>query len=82
LNPAIIVCEERERPVVAYRDAMQAKLELESRIDSDIRAADRNVKRGANSELKRAEKQYYHFMHELMLHEKKTRLWLVLENKG
>jgi hypothetical protein len=72
LNPAIIVCEERERPVVAYRDAMQAKLELESRIDSEIRAADRNVKRGANSELKRAEKHYYHFMHKLMLHEKKN----------
>ena len=38
-NPAIIVCEERERLVVAYRDAMQAKLEFESRIDSEILAA-------------------------------------------
>ena len=72
LNPAIIVCEERERLGVAYRDAMQAKLEFESRLDSEILSADPNVKRQANHGLKRAEKHYYRFMHELMAHEKST----------
>jgi len=72
LNPAIIVCEARERLAVAYRDAMQAKLEFESRLDSEILSADPNVEREANHGLKRAEKHYCRFMHELMAHEKST----------
>jgi predicted metal-binding protein len=71
LNPPIIVCEERERLAAAYRDAMQAKLEFESRIDSEIMSANPHAKRRAKNELKRAEKHYYRFMDELMAHEKK-----------
>jgi hypothetical protein len=60
---------------------VQANLEFESRLDSEILSADPDVKRQANSELKRAEKHCYRFMHELMAH-KKARLWLVSENKS
>jgi hypothetical protein len=65
------VCEERERLDAAYRDAMRAKDEFESRLTSDIASGDANIKRRAKNELKRVEKHYYRFMDELMAHEKK-----------
>jgi len=71
LKPARIVCDERERLNAAYRDAMLAKGEFESRISAEIVSTDPNVSRRAKRELKRAQNHYYRFMRELMAHEKK-----------
>lgn len=71
LSPQRIACEERERLDAAYRDALLAKQEVESRLCAQIVSPDPNVKRRAKNELKRAETHAYRFLQGLIAHNKK-----------
>ncbi len=66
-----IACEESERLDAAYREALRAKQEVESRLCAQIVSHDPNVKRRAINELKRAETHAYRFLMELIAHNKK-----------
>jgi len=66
-----IACDERERLDAAYTEALQVKLEVESRLCAQIASSDPNVRRRAKNELERAEKHAHRFLLELMTHNKK-----------
>jgi hypothetical protein len=70
-GPPRIACEQRARLDAAYRDALLAKQEVESRLCAQVVSPDSNVKRRAKNELKRAETHAYRFLLELITHEKK-----------
>ena len=71
LSATRIACDERERLDAAYREALQVKQEVESRLCAQIVSSDPNVKRRAENELQRAEKHAHRFLRELMTHNKK-----------
>jgi hypothetical protein len=71
LSPPRTACEEKERLDAAYREALRAKQEVESRLCAQIVSPDPNVKRRAINELKRAETHAHRFLMELMAHNKK-----------
>lgn len=71
LSPPKIACEERARLDAAYREALQARQEVESRLCAQIVSPDANIKRRAKNELERAEKHSHRFLLELMTHGKK-----------
>ena len=66
-----IACDERERLDAAYSEALQAKLDVESRLCAEIASSDSHVKRRAKNELERAQKHANRFLLELMTHNKK-----------
>lgn len=71
LSPPRIACKEKERLDAAYREALRAKQEVESRLCAQIVSPAPNVKRRAINELKRAERHAHRFLMELMAHNKK-----------
>lgn len=66
-----IACDERERLHNAYTEALQAKLELESRLCAQVVSSDPNAKRRAKNELERAERHTHRFLADLLTHTKK-----------
>jgi hypothetical protein len=65
------VCEVREHLEAAYQSALAAARELESQLCAEIASGQPSVRRRAKNQMERAERRSFHFLNELLSHEKK-----------